>query len=472
MRSKPLRALALALAAGGLLALFVLPAQARRRPAPVTVTAALAALQRAGQLSAAEYNRYESAYVAARRSYGRLAGTRRSELGGVLANVQAMAATGAFVPSRLPALFLTLERNRAWWTTGPLLGAHARVSVPGSRLVWEYYPGQGIEIQWLGTFGEANGYFLSGHENTAFRELMAEVIPLATKRAGGIAWEYMFQFDGGLPPWTSGLSQGTALQALSRGYQRMHDQAYLTAAQEALGIFQVAPPVGVRVATPAGAEYAEYTYAPADHILNGFVQALVGLYDYTQIVQDPLGQQLFEAGDAEARAETPHYDTGGWSRYDQHEESDLSYHELLAEFLLHLCERTQKGSPLAPAPAPKAPPNPAIPGDDIYCATAQRFTADIHTPPALALLTKSVRGGTRAGVQFSLSKVSAVSMTVSLAGHTVWTNSATVEGGRPRLLWVTPTKAGVYTVAIGATDLAGNHAAISGTIAVKKGSRQ
>ena len=35
-----------------------------------------------------------------------------------------------------------------------------RVSFPGSELVWEYYAGQGIEIQWLGTFGEGNGYYL------------------------------------------------------------------------------------------------------------------------------------------------------------------------------------------------------------------------------------------------------------------------------------------------------------------------
>ena len=58
----------------------------------------------------------------------------------------------------------------------------------------------------------------------------------------------------------------------------------------------------MRVTTRAGAHYAEYTYAPSDRILNGFIQALVGLYDYTSITKDPLGLKLFEAGDAEARA--------------------------------------------------------------------------------------------------------------------------------------------------------------------------
>jgi hypothetical protein len=278
-------------------------AAARRGP---SVTAALQSLQRSGQITPALYRQYASAYAAAQHSLGRLSGTRRTELGAVLANVQAMAASGYFIASRLPVIFLTLERNRQWWTTEPLLASGTRVSFPRSKIVWEYYGGQGIEIQWLGTFGAANGFYLSGHENANLRQLLGEVLALASKRAGGIAWEYMFQFDGGRPPWTSGLSQGTALQVLARSWSRFKEPALLSAAQQAVGVFQTSPPAGVQVKTSAGSEYAEYTYAPSDRILNGFVQAVVGLYDYTQITRDPLGLQLFEAGDAEARAALRH----------------------------------------------------------------------------------------------------------------------------------------------------------------------
>ena len=55
-------------------------------------------------------------------------------------------------------MFLTLERNRQWWTTEPLLGGSQRISFPDSEIVWQHYPGQGLEIQWLGTFGAGNGY--------------------------------------------------------------------------------------------------------------------------------------------------------------------------------------------------------------------------------------------------------------------------------------------------------------------------
>jgi len=515
------RALVLGMLVASVCLLGGAPAQAAGKPASgPSVSAALASLQRSGAIAPAVYQQDYSAYVASVNSLKKLSGTRRSELGAVIANVRAIAAAGGFIPSRLPALFLTLERNRTWWTTGSLLASRVRISFPGSKLVWEYYSGQGIEIQWLGTFGEGNGFY-SGGQNNNLKQLVSELIPLATKRAGGIAWEYMFQFDGGLPPWTSGLSQGTALQVLSRDWSRFKEPAVLTAAQEALGIFKTPPPSGVRVASSLGAHYLEYTYAPTDRILNGEIQALVGLYDYTSITKDPVGLALFEAGDAEERVRTPLYDTGAWSMYDQFGESNLNYHELLTEFLTHLCERTRRGEPLtaaappAPAPAPAPTTTPAggttgggttetggttggasaarytavrssatttttsssssssssIPGDAIYCTTAEHFTAYLHTPPVISLITSTLPSSVRAGVQLSLSKVSTVRLTVRYGGNVVFSNSATVERGKPKLLWPTPAKSGSYAVTLSATDLAGNFATASGTITVAKGAK-
>jgi hypothetical protein len=441
------------------------PAFAGARPTGVSsrsrgpsVPAALQSLQRRGAITEAVYKQEYSAYRASQASLRRLRGTRRKELGAVLANVQAVAAARALIPSRLGALFLTLERNRQLWTNGSLPSSGQRMSFPPSKLVWQYYPGQGVEIQWLGTFGEANGYYLSG-QNSNLRQVLNEALPLASARAGGIAWEYLFRFDGGSPPWTSGLSQGTAVQAYARAGSRLNEPAFLTAAQQALGIFLVPPPAGVRVNTALGARYAEYSYAPADRILNGFIQALVGLYDYTSITKDPQGLALFQAGDAQARAEVPSFNTGSWSKYDQYSESSLSYHELLTEFLEHLCERTRSGPPLGPRNGP-------IPGDRIYCTTAESFRADLRRAPLIALLSRRVPGGTRVGVQMSLSKTATVRLTVSRAGRVVWRNSATVKRGRPRILWVTPPRGGSYSVALAATDLAGNSASTSDAIVV------
>lgn len=490
--------LSLLLAAGDTGSAVATAARSSKAAPKPTVYGTLKSLQRsaaAGSEAAQALGADITTYSAALTAVGQLSGTRRAELASVIANVQQIAAAGEFAPSRLPTLFLTLERNTQWWVHERLPAADERVSFPGSHIVWEYYPGQGIEIQWLATFGAANGFYLEGHENTQLRELLNEIIPLATQRAGGITWEYMFHFDGGSPPWTSALTQGTALQALARAWSRLKTPAYLTSAQQALKLFQAPPPEGVRVATPTGATYLEYTYAPHELIINGFIQSLNGLYDYAKLTGDPVGLKLFEEGDADARAALPHYNTGAWSLYDQHSESDLHYHELLIEFLQDLCKRTQEGPPVpasttatsgtagasggttgasgattgttgtsgATGPTTTSAASP-IAGDSIYCATATAFTTDLHTPPAIALLTRTLPTGARGGVQLSLSKISDVSLTVSRGGRVVWTNSALVERGKPRLLWVTPASTGTYDVALRATDLAGNSATASGTV--------
>ncbi len=244
----------------------------------------------------------------------------------------------------------------------------------------------------------------------------------------------------------------------------------------------------MRVATPAGALYAEYTYAPSERILNGFIQALIGLYEYTKLTGDPLGSQLFEAGDAEARAIVPSYDTGAWSMYDQYSESNLNYHELLAEFLQNLCQRTQEGEPTptpsAPAPDPDAaaahagappgggargaPPPGQLCGCTAACRSRRRSAANVPSadpgrrdllhhrrsasPPtctrrrSIKLLTTRCPRARAAGVQLSLSKIANVSLTVRQGGHVVWSNGAPWNAASRGCCGSRPSKAGTYAV--------------------------
>ena len=58
-------------------------------------------------------------------------------------------------------------------------------------------------------------------------------------------------------------------------------------------------------------------------------------------------------------------------------------------------------------------------------------------------------------------------MTIRQGSRVVWTNRATVQGGRPRLLWVTPAGGGSFAVTLTARDLAGNFATAQGAIAVR-----
>ena len=127
-------------------------------------------------------------YDDAKRTLTKLHGVR-CQLAAVLANTRAFAASRLLTAPRAPLTFLTLKRNRAWWAASPLPRYGQRAMFSGSQLVWQYYPGQGIHVQWLGTFGRANGLFGVKTRDAELRALLDEALGLAVPRAGGIAWE-------------------------------------------------------------------------------------------------------------------------------------------------------------------------------------------------------------------------------------------------------------------------------------------
>ena len=110
------------------------------------------------------------------------------------------------------------------------------------------------------------------------------------------------------------MSQATGSRRSRRAYKAFHDPYYLHWPIGARDL-HAAPPAGVAVATPLGARYVQYTFAPSTSIINAFLQSLIGLYDYAKVSGDAEALGLFTAGDAEAQAEVPAFDTGAWSLY-------------------------------------------------------------------------------------------------------------------------------------------------------------
>src|SRR5205085_11874674 len=144
------------------------------------VRSELAMLYRSSQISQADYQRYSASFTSALNTVKRLRGTRAQELEAVIENLHGIAASGQLTPARLLALFLTLDSNRRWWTSGPIPSARQLIEFQGSQLAWEYYPGQGIELQVLATFGRADGMYTAGRSHYAqLRQLLDEMIPLA-----------------------------------------------------------------------------------------------------------------------------------------------------------------------------------------------------------------------------------------------------------------------------------------------------
>jgi hypothetical protein len=448
-----------------------------------TVRGELARMLAAGEIDQATHDARRATYADALALRGKLTGARRAALGAVLRNLEDVAAGGGLTASRLPALFETVARNRQWWATGPLLRNGARVSFTGSRIVWQFYAGEGLQIQWLGTFGKANGLWQGGYD-ASLRGLLDEALALAAQRAGGIAWEYLFRFDGGRPPWVSGLAQGTALQALSRAAVRLGEPRYFEAARAGLGIFRTPPPSGVRVATPAGAHYLIYSFAPGLRVLNAFTQSLNGLHDFAALANDAEGRALFAAGEAQLRGELPQYDTGGWSRYSLGgRDADVSYHTLARDFLRNLCQRLTEDAaraaqpPVAPAApsggalpvaAPPATPAAAAALDPApYCAAGERWTQYLTRPPVVRLVSRRTRGGKPAVLKLSVSKPSNVTLRVRRGGRTVIVLGGSLGSGVRTLRWPRPPRtAGSYTVLVHAQDVTGRSASGRATLNV------
>jgi hypothetical protein len=431
----------------------------RRRAAPTatlaakrrTVVGELKRLRSAGAIDSATYAERRSAYEDAKRTVRRLKGTRKVELGAVVKTLEDVAARRQLTTSRLAPVFLTLQRNREWWTKGPRLAPGRRVGFDGSQIVWQYYPRAGIQIQVLGTFGKLNALW-SSRQNTALGQAVDELLPLAAERAGGVAWEYYFPYRAGKAPWVSSLAQGTALQALSRAATRLRRQDEVFAVtSRGLNLFERAAPEGVRVPAGAGVHYAQYSFEPGLRILNGFVQSLVGLYDYGRLAADSRAMVLFTEGEARTREEVPTYDTGAWSLYSRGtvtHESDLGYHTLLRDFLESLCNRTKS---------------------DVYCGAEGRFTTYLSTPPEVELDSKRLRGGTYGRIKMSLDKISGVTLRITRGEKLVHTRFVgSLSRGPHTLGWAVPRRAGSYTVTLAARDLAGNPATATGDVKVLK----
>lgn len=419
-----------------------------------TIAGELKKLYAAGAIDQLTYDADRAIHADVKRRIKRLSGARKAQLAGALATVEGIAARGWMRATRLHPLFLTLERNAEWWSAQPLLANGQRVSFPGSELVWQYVPGQGIQLHPLANFGKLNAYAKGSRRNNARNTvLLDELLSIAVPRGDGLAWEYYFTFDGGAPPWVSGLAQGTGLQAIARSAVKLGRMPeLLPRIQAGLRLFEQAPPTGVRVQTPDGVHYAQYSFWPSLRIVNGFVQSLVGLYDVAQITGDPRAWQLFADGDATARREVPTYDTGAWSYYSRGaitRESDLSYHTLLRDFLTNLCDRT---------------------GVPEYCDAELHFTTYLTVPPELALRTTRIRGGKAGTLEFSLSKISRTSVSVTAPdGKRVLSVAAgTVGRGTRTVAWTPPRKPGIYAVRIDATDLAGNAGTTEGQVEVLK----
>ncbi|MBE2318930.1 hypothetical protein DVA67_023355 [Solirubrobacter sp. CPCC 204708] len=425
-----------------------------------SVEGALRVARLTGRITAGAEASMRGEWTDANATLAKLSGVRAAELGYVVGAVRSLAAARQLTSDRLRPTFLILRQNARFWAKQPVPAPGWRTTFGRDPAIFQYYPGKGLQLQPLASWGRANAVARACldalrsktrkdtcRQATLTRSL-DRLASLGARRSGFLAWEYYFAFGTGAPPWVSGMTQATATQALARGYRALGHKRWRRAAERALGAFEEAAPHGVAVSVPGGKHYLLYSFSPSHRVLNGGLQAVLGLRDTAALLHSSRARKLFRAGDRAARRELGEYDTGAWSLYSERgAESTLSYHSLTAGFLDGLCDRTRAKA---------------------YCGTSRRFARYEREPTRIGLASlKGTRWDRTRTVRFTLSKVSSVKVRVwGARGMSVSRDFAKLPRGTHSFDWRPPGR-GRYRVRIEARGPSGPVGVEQRTVKVK-----
>lgn len=129
-------------------------------------------------------------------------------------------------------------------------------------------------------------------------------------------WEYRTTLKA---PWYSALAQGQGISLLVRAHRETAKPAYLEAAKQAFETFlKTTDEGGVAYIDEEGYTWFEEVIVnPPTHILNGFLWASWGVYDYFLHTGEEEARRLFHEAIRTLRDNLSRFDAGFWSLYEQ-----------------------------------------------------------------------------------------------------------------------------------------------------------
>jgi heparosan-N-sulfate-glucuronate 5-epimerase len=135
-------------------------------------------------------------------------------------------------------------------------------------------------------------------------------------------WNHHFDWDYRdtlKSPWYSGLAQGQGISLLLRARAHSGDEKYQRAAQKAfVALTRPIAEGGVLFEDDEKNLWIEeYLVNPPTHILNGFMWALWGVFDYALASSDPSAKVIFDRSVQTLLRNLSRFDTGYWSLYEQ-----------------------------------------------------------------------------------------------------------------------------------------------------------
>jgi heparosan-N-sulfate-glucuronate 5-epimerase len=223
----------------------------------------------------------------------------------------------------------------------------------------------------ISQYALANYYtYLNGGNVTRREKFLAQakwLVENAKQKGNYSVWELNFDYPsyGVTKPWVSAMAQGQGLSVLARAYVLTENISYIDVAEKIILAFQVEMSVGgVRYTDSNGVWFEEYADvgAPSSKVLNGFIYALLGLYEYSFETNNSKGWTFFKEGTETLSNNIYRYDSGSWSYLDllYYNTASLSYHKTHIEQLRTLYELT---------------------GDEIFLYYSDKFQSYISPPP-------------------------------------------------------------------------------------------
>src|SRR5262245_27694787 len=244
-------------------------------------------------------------------TWRRLPGSRSSNLAAVLHDVARQ--WQRYIAPRALTLFSMLDTNTRYLGSSAMPRDGADI-LDADGVVYRAFAGQGLQFHPLGNFARLNRLLADDDDQTDAAYLAAALIARGVPRAGALTWEYYFPFNGGSPPWTSGMVQAVAARAFAA------DGDYDVARKAYLALSKLTFPLD------GGSWVRLYSFSNLA-VLNAQLQAALSLADYAQLNQDPsatlLSDRLLQTADGLFDS----FDTGAWSLYALGGvEAPLNYH--------------------------------------------------------------------------------------------------------------------------------------------------
>lgn len=140
--------------------------------------------------------------------------------------------------------------------------------------------------------------------------------------SGVWVWNHHFDWEYRTPliaPWYSGLAQGQGISLLVRAHKETGEARYMDTARKAFESFSKPTDQGGVSHVDSDGDYwiEEYIVSPPTHILNGFIWASWGLYDYALATGDEHAHDLFQKAVCTIAKNLHLFDIGFWSLYEQ-----------------------------------------------------------------------------------------------------------------------------------------------------------